>query len=78
MDKGIYVAMTGASAALQAQSALAQNLANVDTAGFKAVLNQTQPYQITGSGLPSRVDTTLQNGGFDASGGPDWHGNAVR
>jgi len=70
VDKGIYVAMTGASAALQAQSALAQNLANVDTAGFKAVLNQTQPYQITGAGMPSRVDATLQNGGFDASGGP--------
>jgi len=63
VDKGIYVAMTGASAALQAQSALAQNLANVDTAGFKAVLNQTQPYQITGAGIPSRVDTTSGRAG---------------
>jgi flagellar basal-body rod protein FlgF len=69
VDKGIYVAMTGASAALQAQSAVAQNLANADTAGFKAVLVQTQPYQVTGPGLKSRVDTTLQSGGFDASGG---------
>jgi len=70
MDKGIYVAMTGASATLQAQTAVAHNLANIDTTGFKAALVQTQPYAINGAGLPSRIDTTLQSGGFDDSPGP--------
>jgi len=70
MDKGIYVAMTGASATLKAQAAVAHNLANVDTTGFKAALVQTQQYAVNGAGLPSRIDTTLQSAGFDASPGP--------
>jgi flagellar basal-body rod protein FlgF len=70
MDRAIYVAMTGASATLKAQSAVAHNLANIDTAGFKAALVQTQQYPISGPGLNSRIDSTLQSGGFDDSAGP--------
>ncbi len=69
MDKGIYVAMTGASATLQAQSAVAHNLANIDTAGFKAALVRTQQFAVKGAGLTSRVDTMLQSGGFNSSTG---------
>lgn len=69
MDKGIYVAMTGASTALRAQASVAQNLANADTTGFKAALVQTQPYAVPGAGLPSRVDAKLVPGGFDAGAG---------
>ena len=35
MDKALYVAMTGAQANLRAQAAVAHNLANVETTGFK-------------------------------------------
>ena len=69
MDKGIYVAMTGASTALRAQASVAQNLANADTIGFKAALVQTQPYAVGGAGLPSRVAATLVPGGFDGDSG---------
>lgn len=70
MDNGIYTAMTGASATLRAQAAVAQNLANVNSTGFKSVLAMTTPYTVSGPGLPTRIDTQLQTAGFDASAGP--------
>lgn len=78
MDRSLYVAMTGASATLKAQAAVAHNLANVDTVGFKAALVQTQPFALGGTGLPSRVDATFGGEGFDASPGPlQTTGNAL-
>jgi len=66
MDKSIYVAMTGAQASLQAQGAVSHNLANVDTAGFKAALSNTEAFPIKGQGYPSRIDTIMSDQGFDA------------
>jgi len=66
MDKSIYVAMTGAQASLQAQGAVSHNLANVDTAGFKAALSNTEAFPIKGAGFPSRIDTIMTDQGFDA------------
>ena len=70
MDKALYVAMTGAQATLRAQAAVAHNLANVGTSGFKSLLHLTDAAPIEGEGLPSRVNTLVEIGGFDASGGP--------
>ena len=39
MDRLIYTAMSGASAAAQRQSVLANNLANASTQGFRAELS---------------------------------------
>lgn len=69
MDKALYVAMTGARASLQAQGTVSHNLANVDTKGFKAALAGTQAFKIEGPGLPSRVDATLIDPGFDSRAG---------
>jgi len=66
MDKSLYVAMTGAQASLQAQGAVSHNLANADTAGFKAALSNTEAYPIKGAGFPSRIDTIMTEQGFDA------------
>jgi flagellar basal-body rod protein FlgF len=54
-DRALYVAMTGASASLQAQASVAQNLANADTVGFQATLDGTVAAPIAGAGLASRV-----------------------
>ncbi|MDC8012846.1 flagellar basal body rod protein FlgF [Tahibacter soli] len=71
MDKGIYVAMTGAAATLKAQTAVSHNLANIDTAGFKAMLVRTDPYYVDPTpGAASRVDATSAIGGVDTSSGP--------
>ncbi|CBA15931.1 flagellar basal body rod protein FlgF [Xanthomonas albilineans] len=65
MDKALYVAMTGARASLQAQGTVSHNLANVETAGFKAQLANTEAFRIQGSGYPSRIDALHIDQGFD-------------
>ncbi len=57
MDKMIYVAMSGAKAAVARQDTVANNLANLNTTGFKGQLTafRTAPQQ--GPGLPTRAYT---------------------
>ncbi len=69
MDKGLYVAMTGASNTLRAQETVAHNLANADTAGFKAALMETRALPVPGAGLATRVNALTIDPGFDASPG---------
>ncbi|PBS12434.1 flagellar biosynthesis protein FlgF [Lysobacteraceae bacterium NML93-0792] len=65
MDKALYVAMTGARATLQAQGTVSHNLANADTAGFKAALANTEAYRIQGGTHASRIDAVHIDQGFD-------------
>ena len=66
MDKALYIAMTGARASLQAQGTVSHNLANADTAGFKAVLANTEAFPVRGPGYPSRVGTLHTDQGFNS------------
>ncbi len=78
MDKAAYVAMTGASATLQAQTAVSNNLANADTPGFKEALANTQALHIRGGVYPSRVDAMLTDAGFnDRPGSQQVTGNPL-
>lgn len=70
MDKALYVAMTGAAAAMRAQGTVANNLANASTVGFKAQLIGTETFQVTGKGLPTRFDVVSADAGVDHSTGP--------
>lgn len=56
MDKLIYVSMTGAKAALQAQAVNSHNLANIGTTGFRADL----------SAFEWRGNTATRNGALSA------------
>jgi flagellar basal-body rod protein FlgF len=61
LDKLIYTAMTGASHTLQQQAAVAQNLANSNTPGFRAAINTFRSVPLVGEGLATRsfvVDAT--------------------
>lgn len=69
MDKSLYIAMTGASATLRAQGAVAHNLANSDTVGFQATLTGTVAAPVTGPGLQSRVATMAQTMGVSSASG---------
>ena len=69
MDKGLYIAMSGARASLQAQATVAHNLANVETRGFKAALAATEAYAVPGAGWQTRVAATPADPGFDARAG---------
>jgi flagellar basal-body rod protein FlgF len=57
MDKLIYVAMSGASQALQQQASVAHNLANATTTGFRAEKLSFQAMPLAGDGVPTRVYT---------------------
>ncbi|MGP1675559.1 MAG: flagellar basal-body rod protein FlgF [Burkholderiales bacterium] len=87
MDRMIYVAMTGAKHILGQQAAVAHNLANVSTNGYRAAASAFRAVPVVGDGLPTRtfvVDSTpganfgqgpLQRTGRDldvAVQGPGW------
>ena len=55
MEKLIYTAMSGAQHTLMAQQIRANNLANVNTTGFRADFERVSAYALTGDGYQSRV-----------------------
>jgi flagellar basal-body rod protein FlgF len=70
MDRVIYTAMSGAKATLTRQDALANNLANASTAGFRADLSAFRAVPIQGQGSPTRVHALEATAGFDPAEGP--------
>jgi flagellar basal-body rod protein FlgF len=70
MDRVIYTAMSGAKATLTRQDALANNLANASTDGFRADLSAFRAVPVRGDGAPTRVHALEATAGFDASEGP--------
>jgi len=69
MDRGLYVAMTGAKQIMQAQAVNNHNIANLSTIGFRAdeVSFASQP--IYGPGYPTRVNAVAGDAGTDFSMG---------
>src|ERR1700690_2972529 len=63
MDRLIYTAMTGAKQALEQQATTANNLANVNTTGFRAQLDQFRAVPVVGDGILSTrafvIDSTV-------------------
>jgi flagellar basal-body rod protein FlgF len=77
MDRMIYVAMSGAKETLIAQANNANNLANVNTAGFMEDLNQFRSMPVFGQGYPTRVyalderpDINFEKGAEMSTGNP--------
>lgn len=71
MDRMIYLSMSGAKALMQRQDALAHNLANGGTAGFRADLMAFRAVPGEQAGAAStRVWALEANAGFDAQSGP--------
>jgi flagellar basal-body rod protein FlgF len=60
MDKLIFTAATGAERLLRAQQVHANNLANIDTTGFRASLEAAGTSQLGGYGFDDRHLSTLQ------------------
>lgn len=70
MDRLIYTAMTGASHVLQKQAAVAENLANASTPGFRASLDTFRAVPLLGEGLPTRTFVVDSTAGADFAPGP--------
>ncbi|MBY5991978.1 flagellar basal-body rod protein FlgF [Ferrimonas balearica] len=69
MDKLLYTAASGASRVMEAQTIRANNLANVNTNGFRADLERVQAHQLGGSGLQTRVLAQTQQSGANLRAG---------
>lgn len=70
MDKMLFIAASGAKQDLVATSVRANNLANAQTNGFKAQLEQARAMPAYGEGLPTRVFSMTESPSNDYEGGP--------
>lgn len=69
MDALIYTAMSGAERALRAQQVHANNLANIETAGFRADLELATQQVVPGYGYNTRVMSRMQANALNAHEG---------
>ncbi|MGL5667120.1 MAG: flagellar basal body rod protein FlgF [Shewanella sp.] len=71
MEKMLYTAASGAVRILEAQSIRANNLANAETAGFKADLERVNavPLATQGNSLNTRVMAQTESSGFSQQSG---------
>ena len=63
MDHLLYIAMSGAKENMNSLAVRSNNLANANTVGFKADLEQARAMQVYGDGLPSRVFSMTESPG---------------
>lgn len=71
MDRILYTAMSGARQSMEQQAVVSHNLANVDTAGFRAQLHAMRAVPVQGDGvLPTRVSVAASTPGADLTAGP--------
>jgi len=69
MDRALFVAMSGAKQALSAQSLNANNMANLNTTGFREDLARVREMQVQGAGMPTRVYGVVENNGVSTTSG---------
>ena len=69
MDRLIYTAMTGATHTMQQQASVAQNLANVNTPGFRSAIDTFRSVPLVGEGLPTRTFVVDSTAGTDFTPG---------
>ncbi|MCL2876214.1 MAG: flagellar basal-body rod protein FlgF [Betaproteobacteria bacterium] len=77
MDRVLYTAMTGAISTLGQQAAVAHNLANVDSTGFRTEMHKTRAVEIQTQAMRSRsfvvdasIATDFTPGSLKYSGNP--------
>jgi len=70
MDRMIYLSMAGAKMNMQRQDVLSNNLANVNTTGFRAELEATRAVPVRGDGATTRVYALETTVGYDDRAGP--------
>lgn len=71
MDKALYIAMSGAKNNMLAQAVRANNMANLNTAGFKADFEQSRSMGVYyGDGQPTRAYAMTESPHADFESGP--------
>jgi len=69
MDRLIYTALSGMRGAMSRQTVTANNLANVNTVGFRAELDSARSLWVRGAGLQTRAPVSEEVTGADMSAG---------
>jgi flagellar basal-body rod protein FlgF len=69
MDKALYIGMSGAKQNMLSQRAHANNLANVNTTGFKRDFSQARSMPVFGEHYPTRAYAMTERPGTDLSAG---------
>ena len=69
MDKMLYTAMNSSRQAMQAQTAIAHNLSNSNTTGFKSHFNTSTSWHVSGPGYNTRVLAQQNADAIDLSAG---------
>lgn len=69
MDRMLYVAMTGAKQTMLAQSAVSNNIANVNTTAFHQDFSAFRAMPVYGAGLPTRVYAMAERPATDLTPG---------
>ena len=75
MDRLIYTAMTGASATMGQEAAVAHNLANATSTGFKTELHKLRAVQVQNAPMPTRAFVADASVADDFTPGPLQHTN---
>ncbi|HWI82103.1 flagellar basal-body rod protein FlgF [Ramlibacter sp.] len=70
MDRMLYVAMSGAKQAMDQHAAVANNMANVATTGFRAQVNSFQAVPVLGEESPTRAFVIATTPRADFRAGP--------
>ena len=70
MDRLIYTAASGAKHILEQQATTSNNLANLNTTGFRAQLDTFRAVPVQGEGLPTRAFVVNNTVGADFNEGP--------
>jgi len=70
MDRMIYVGMSGAKQAMEQQASVANNMANVSTAGFRAQINNFRAVPVVGQEAGTRAMVVASTPGADLRSGP--------
>ncbi|XYJ11615.1 flagellar basal-body rod protein FlgF [Telluria sp. B2] len=70
MDRLIYTVASGAKHILEQQATTSNNLANLNTTGFRAQLDTFRAVPVQGEGLPTRAFVVNNTVGADFSPGP--------
>jgi flagellar basal-body rod protein FlgF len=70
MDRLIYTAASGAKHILEQQATASNNMANLNTTGFRAQLDTFRAVPVQGEGLPTRAFVVSNTAGADFSSGP--------
>ena len=69
MDRMLYVAMTGAKQTMLAQTAISNNIANVNTTAFHQDFSAFRAMPVYGAGLPTRVYAMAERPATDLTPG---------